>query len=72
MGIEKICLVGHSMGGYVSFCYAEKYPERIENLTLISPVGVPPPGNRDYSNAPFHIRFLFGIIREDGVGVFKL
>jgi len=63
MGIEKICLVGHSMGGYVSFCYAEKYPERIENLTLISPVGVPPPGNRDYSNAPFHIRFLFGVIR---------
>ena len=27
MGIEKICLVGHSMGGYVSFCYAEKYPK---------------------------------------------
>ena len=32
---EKICLVGHSMGGYISFCYAERYPERIENLTLI-------------------------------------
>ena len=24
---------------------------------------MPPPGNRDYSNAPFHIRFLFGAIR---------
>ena len=63
MKFEKICLVGHSMGGYISFCYAERYPERIENLTLISPVGIPDAKARDMSQAPFYVRFLFGTLR---------
>lgn len=39
--IPKMHLVGHSMGGYMAVAYAERYPERIQTLTLLSPVGVP-------------------------------
>jgi cardiolipin-specific phospholipase len=40
-GIPKMVLAGHSMGGYISVAYAERYPERVEKLVLISPAGVP-------------------------------
>ncbi len=34
-------LAGHSFGGYMSVAYCERYPERVERLLLLSPVGVP-------------------------------
>lgn len=43
-------LCGHSLGGYLSVCYAEKYPQRIDKLVLASPVREPTRdgwGNRD-------------------------
>lgn len=39
--IEKMNLAGHSMGGYLSVAYCEKYPERVDQLLLLSPAGVP-------------------------------
>lgn len=39
--IDKMILAGHSMGGYFACAYCEKYPERVERLILLSPVGVP-------------------------------
>lgn len=39
--VEKMILCGHSLGGYLSVCYAEKYPNRVEKLVLASPVGFP-------------------------------
>ncbi|SCV02311.1 LANO_0F16666g1_1 [Lachancea nothofagi CBS 11611] len=38
--LERFVLVGHSLGGYLSCCYALKYPNRVEKLILVSPVGV--------------------------------
>lgn len=38
--IERFTLIGHSLGGYLSCCYALKYPERVEKLVLLSPVGL--------------------------------
>lgn len=39
--INKIdYLIGHSYGGYWSGSYALKYPDSLENLVLLSPVGV--------------------------------
>ena len=32
--IEKFHLLGHSMGGYVSLAFAEKFPEKLKSLTL--------------------------------------
>ena len=39
--ISKMILCGHSMGGYISVAYCEKYPQYVEKLILLSPVGVP-------------------------------
>ncbi len=39
--IERMILGGHSMGGYVSIAYAEKYPQHVDKLVLLSPVGIP-------------------------------
>lgn len=35
--LDKMILAGHSFGGYLCSAYAEKYPNRIEQLILISP-----------------------------------
>lgn len=32
--LEKINLLGHSLGGYVSLAFAEKFPEILESMTL--------------------------------------
>lgn len=40
-GIEKMTLLGHSMGGYMAVCYALKYPGHLNKLILASPVGIP-------------------------------
>lgn len=41
MGLEKMTLVGHSLGAYLSVVYALRYPSRVHKLILISPAGVP-------------------------------
>lgn len=40
MDVAKLVLCGHSIGGYVSACYAEKHPERLSHLVLVSPAGL--------------------------------
>lgn len=39
--IESMILAGHSMGGYLSVAYSERYPQHVDRLILISPMGVP-------------------------------
>ena len=41
MGIDKMILSGHSMGGYACCVYALRYPQHVEHLVLISPAGIP-------------------------------
>ncbi|KDQ29087.1 hypothetical protein PLEOSDRAFT_1063846 [Pleurotus ostreatus PC15] len=41
MGLEKMTLIGHSLGAYLSVVYALKYPTRVNKLILLSPAGVP-------------------------------
>jgi cardiolipin-specific phospholipase len=40
-GLEKMTLIGHSLGAYFSTVYALRYPERVHKLLLLSPAGVP-------------------------------
>jgi proline iminopeptidase len=37
LGLERVTLVGHSMGAILASAYATRYPSRIERLVLISP-----------------------------------
>lgn len=41
MGLEKMTLIGHSLGAYFSVVYALKHPTRVNKLVLLSPAGVP-------------------------------
>ncbi|KAF8639629.1 hypothetical protein AX17_000894 [Amanita inopinata Kibby_2008] len=41
VGLEKMTLIGHSLGAYFSVAYALKYPSRVNKLVLLSPAGVP-------------------------------
>lgn len=46
---QKVILVGHSFGGYISVHFAYRYPHLIEKLTIINSVGIFP-GLGEYSN----------------------
>ncbi len=37
---DKLTLIGHSFGAFLSVLYAAEFPERVESLVLISPAGV--------------------------------
>ncbi len=63
--LEKITLAGHSMGGYMSICYAEKYPQHVDSLILLSPVGVPDDDGgvkARLSEQPLRVRFMVGAV----------
>ena len=34
--IERVTMVGHSMGGYIALAFCEKYPERLDGVVLLS------------------------------------
>jgi len=36
LGINKATICGHSMGGYITLAFAEKYPERLAGMGLIT------------------------------------
>ena len=56
LGLNKISLVGHSLGSIVALAFAQKYPNKVKELILFSPVLIPP----DQSNSK---RFLLNKIK---------
>ncbi|KNE71508.1 hypothetical protein AMAG_15724 [Allomyces macrogynus ATCC 38327] len=40
MNLDKITLVGHSMGGFVAGSYLLRYPSHLRKLILLSPIGL--------------------------------
>lgn len=49
-------MCGHSLGGYISSVYTLRYPEHVESLLLLSPVGIPEKP-ADFSNEEIVQRF---------------
>ena len=41
LDLERISLVGNSMGGSLSLALTQKYPERIHKIALLNPYGLP-------------------------------
>lgn len=61
MGIEKMVLLGHSLGGYIAGNYALEYPSRLSGLIMLSPFGILPI-TRDFSRLPYFFRFAKAVI----------
>ena len=40
LGIQKVCLLGHSMGGMVATRFTLMYPERVSKFILENPIGL--------------------------------
>lgn len=56
MGLDKVTLLGHSLGGYIFAQYAMRYPQHVSVLLLLSPVGVPtPPAEHTLNSTIFRI-----------------
>ena len=67
--LPKMILAGHSLGGYLSVAYTERYPEHVERLVLLSPVGVPDEQDRQHKewqeriNSSYRTRAMVGVMR---------
>jgi pimeloyl-ACP methyl ester carboxylesterase len=42
-GIDSVAMIGHSMGGYITLAFAEKYPERLNGMGLFHSTAMPDP-----------------------------
>jgi pimeloyl-ACP methyl ester carboxylesterase len=40
LGVQKAIVIGHSTGGMLAVRYALSYPERVERLALVNPIGL--------------------------------
>jgi len=39
MGLGKIAVMGHSMGGYIAATYALTYPQHTDKIVMVAPYG---------------------------------
>jgi pimeloyl-ACP methyl ester carboxylesterase len=44
--IKKCIMIGHSLGGYVTLAFAERFPERLEGLGLFHSTSYPDPAEK--------------------------
>jgi pimeloyl-ACP methyl ester carboxylesterase len=65
---ERVMLVGHSMGGTISFLYSGAFPTCIAKLVLIEGIG--PPG-MEFSDAPLRMGHWVSEVRGRGRGHFR-
>jgi 3-oxoadipate enol-lactonase len=67
LGIEKVAIAGHSMGGYVTLAFAKKYPQRVIGLGLVSSQAVadsPEGKDRRYQTAADVAQKGIGIVAD--------
>lgn len=57
LGIDRVTVIGHSLGGGVAMQFTYQYPELVERLVLVAPGGIGPevtPGIRMFTTPGFH------------------
>ncbi|XP_060572020.1 (Lyso)-N-acylphosphatidylethanolamine lipase-like isoform X2 [Ruditapes philippinarum] len=64
MKIDKMALLGHSLGAYIVSAYAIKYPEKIQHLFLVDPWGFPdrPKDNDRSRRIPVWVRAVAKVL----------
>ena len=50
LGLQKVHLVGHSMGGAIAIKFALAHPDRVSSLVLIASAGLGPEIDIEYIN----------------------
>ncbi len=68
LGTERVKLIGHSMGGTISFLYAGAFPTRVDKLVLIEGVG---PVGVEFAEAPLRMARWVGEMHERGRNHFR-
>lgn len=43
-GVERVTLVGHSLGGFIALCFAMSYGDEVDRVILVNPATHPRPG----------------------------
>jgi pimeloyl-ACP methyl ester carboxylesterase len=61
LGLRRATLIGNSMGGRIAWSFAARYPERVDQLVLISPDGFASPGF-EYGK-PADVPFALALMR---------
>ena len=51
IGVDRMDIVGTSMGGAFAAAYAAEHPDRVRRLVLLAPAGVDPPVRNDFMRA---------------------
>ena len=67
LSLDTIVLLGHSIGGYIAAAYAERHPDRIRQLVLASPAGVPHPPEglaEVHAKAPRVLKLVRSLVRR--------
>jgi pimeloyl-ACP methyl ester carboxylesterase len=68
LGAARVKLVGHSMGGSISWLYAGAFPQRIVKLALIEGVG---PAGMNFSDAPARMATWISEVHQRGRDHFR-
>jgi pimeloyl-ACP methyl ester carboxylesterase len=68
LGVSRFKLVGHSMGGTISFLYAGTFPDRVSRLVLIEGIG---PIGMNFSDAPMRMQKWISELHERGRDHFR-
>ena len=52
LGVQRVSVIGNSMGGRIAWTMAARHPDRVDRLVLVAPDGFASPGYFEYDKAP--------------------
>jgi pimeloyl-ACP methyl ester carboxylesterase len=68
LGTERLKLVGHSMGGSISFLYSGTFPQKVQKLVLIEGIGA---AGMNFSDAPLRMEKWISELHDRGRNHFR-